>query len=90
MLAGKFRQRSYLALRAYNRRSEQSVHGKRGLRVIGIRYNRPTIKQPSLDLCENSYQEVVSLKALKIPSSVRNTQNSNQDSLNKFIYLKFL
>lgn len=42
MLAGKFREQSCnnLALRAYNRRSKQSVYGKCGLRVIRTRYSR--------------------------------------------------
>lgn len=55
MLAGEIPRAEFHGVRTYNRRSEQSVHGKRGLRVIRIRYSHATTKQPSLDLCENGH-----------------------------------
>lgn len=92
MLAGKFREQSYLALRAYNRRSKQSVHGKRGLRVIRTRYSRVCHDKTTKlrRFRENSYQKVVSFKALKARNSLRNMQNTNQNLLNKSTCLKFL
>lgn len=46
---------SFPSVRTYYRRSEQSVHGKRGLRVIRARYIHVTTKQPSLDQRKNGH-----------------------------------
>lgn len=87
MLAGKFREQ-FPGMRAYYRRSEQSVRGKRGLRVIRARYSHVTTKQPSLDPREIAIKKIVSLKARLFQNT--STLNPNQNHLNKSMCLKIL